>query len=214
MSKQKLKKILSTVLTILVIAAVIYIFVKENFGSGQNVDPSNDISVEESLPSQRPTDPPETEPVQTQEEKTTSEPLTLTPVPEESTKALESTKAPEPTGPNGITVREDGTYTDRDHVALYLHLYGKLPSNFITKKDAEALGWPGGSLKNYAPGKSIGGDRFGNNEGKLPKKSGRKYYECDIDYKGGSRNAKRIVYSSDGLIFYTDDHYETFTQLY
>ena len=208
MSKQKLKKILSTVLTVLVIAAAVYLYIQKNYGNNDVPDPSYDISVEPSGQSERPTDPPATVPVETEQERTTSEALTLTPVPEPST------ETPAPTGPGGITVREDGTYTDRDHVALYLHLYGKLPSNFITKKDAQALGWNGGSLKNYAPGKSIGGDRFGNNEGKLPKKSDRKYYECDIDYNGGSRNAKRIVYSDDGLIFYTDDHYETFKQLY
>ncbi len=101
-------------------------------------------------------------------------------------------------------------------MALYLHLYGHLPSNFITKKKAEEQGWKsqGGSLDKVLPGMSIGGSAFGNNEGLLPKKKGRKYYECDIDYKGGRRNAKRIVYSNDGLIFYTGDHYETFEQLY
>ncbi|WP_276648398.1 ribonuclease domain-containing protein [Trichococcus flocculiformis] len=61
---------------------------------------------------------------------------------------------------------------------------------------------------------SIGGDCFGNREGLLPKKSGRTYYEADIDYDGGYRGAERIVYSNDGLIFYTDDHYESFEQLY
>lgn len=116
---------------------------------------------------------------------------------------------------SGITVKENGEYSDRDHVALYIYTYGHLPSNFITKKDAQALGWPGGSLEPYAPGKSIGGDYFGNYENLLPKKKGRKYYECDIDTKGRkSRGAKRIIYSNDGLIFYTDDHYESFTQLY
>ena len=92
---------------------------------------------------------------------------------------------------------------------------GELPKNFITKKDAERLGWDGGSLEPYAPGKSIGGSYFGNYEGKLPKKKGRTYYECDIDTKGKrSRGPKRIVYSTDGLIYYTPDHYETFELLY
>ena len=100
-------------------------------------------------------------------------------------------------------------------MALYIHTYGHLPGNYITKKEAENLGWSGGSVENYARGKAIGGDNFGNYEGKLPKKSGRRYYECDIDTKGAkSRGAKRIIYSNDGLIFYTDDHYETFTQIY
>ena len=109
----------------------------------------------------------------------------------------------------------DGSYTSKEDVALYLHLYGKLPSNFITKKEAKALGWQGGSLEPYAPGKCIGGDRFGNYEGILPKVKGRTYYECDIDTLGKKkRGAKRIIYSSDGQIYYTGDHYETFELLY
>lgn len=111
---------------------------------------------------------------------------------------------------------QNGLYTDKDQVALYLHLYGQLPGNYITKKQAEELGWDAGkgNLEEIAPGKSIGGGRFGNREELLPKKEGRIYYECDIDYDGGYRGAKRIVYSSDGLIYYTEDHYKTFELLY
>ena len=109
----------------------------------------------------------------------------------------------------------DGSYTARDEVALYLHIYGELPPNFITRAQAEALGWRGGGLEPYAPGKCIGGDRFGNYEGLLPAAAGREYRECDIDTLGAdSRGAKRIVYSNDGLIYYTDDHYASFTLLY
>ena len=117
---------------------------------------------------------------------------------------------------NELTVSEDGEYTSKDEVALYIHLYNHLPSNFITKNEAKELGWDSslGNLNKVAPGKSIGGDKFGNREGLLPKKSGRVYYECDIDYKKGSRNAKRIVFSNDGLIYYTEDHYETYELLY
>lgn len=112
-------------------------------------------------------------------------------------------------------IGEDGVYTTKDDVALYLHTYGHLPSNFITKKEAEKLGWSGGSLEPYAPGKCIGGSHFGNYEGILPEKDGRSYTECDIDTLGaGSRGAKRIVFSNDGLIYYTEDHYETFELLY
>lgn len=108
---------------------------------------------------------------------------------------------------------KDGTYTSKEDVALYLHQYGELPSNFITKKEAKKLGWSGGSLEDYAPGKSIGGDTFGNREGVLPDYG--KYHECDIDTKGKKkRGAKRIVYSDDGRIYYTEDHYETFELLY
>ena len=117
--------------------------------------------------------------------------------------------------PEEATLPEDGVYDSKEDVALYLHLYGHLPDNYITKKDAEALGWSGGSLEPYAPGKCIGGSRFGNYEGLLPAASGRKYTECDIDTLGAkSRGAKRIVFSNDGLIYYTGDHYQTFELLY
>ncbi|MBO4818673.1 MAG: hypothetical protein J5528_00920 [Firmicutes bacterium] len=116
---------------------------------------------------------------------------------------------------SSIKVEESGKYYDKDHVALYIHTYGKLPTNYVTKKEAEAAGWSGGSVQKYIEGAAIGGDRFGNNEGKLPKKSGRQYYECDIDTDGKSkRGSKRIIYSNDGLIYYTGDHYESFTLLY
>ena len=112
-------------------------------------------------------------------------------------------------------IEEDGTYTTKEDVARYIHTYGHLPDNFITKKQAQALGWEGGSLEPYAPGKCIGGSRFGNYEGTLPEKDGRTYTECDIDTLGASkRGAKRIVFSNDGLIYYTEDHYETFESLY
>lgn len=112
-------------------------------------------------------------------------------------------------------ISENGSYTSKDDVALYIKQYDRLPNNFITKKEAQELGWSGGSLEKYAPGKCIGGDRFGNYEGKLPKKNGRTYTECDIDTLGkSSRGAKRIVFSNDGLIYYTNDHYDTFTLLY
>lgn len=115
-----------------------------------------------------------------------------------------------------LSVIREGEYTSREEVALYIHQYGCLPGNYITKKQAQALGWVSkeGNLWEVAPGKSIGGDRFGNYEGNLPEAEDRQYYECDIDFDGTYRNAKRILYSNDGLIFYTDDHYETFTQLY
>ena len=107
----------------------------------------------------------------------------------------------------------DGSYTTKEDVALYIHTYGCLPRNFMTKKEAQALGWEGGGLDDFAPGMCIGGDRFGNYEGLLPED--RDYTECDIDTLGASkRGAKRIVFSEDGLIYYTDDHYESFELLY
>lgn len=112
-------------------------------------------------------------------------------------------------------IAEDGSYTSKEDVALYIHTYGKLPQNFITKDEARSLGWEGGGLEEYAPGKCIGGDFFGNYEGLLPKKDGRTYTECDIGTLGkDSRGAKRIVFSNDGLIYFTNDHYESFELLY
>ena len=121
-----------------------------------------------------------------------------------------------PTPDNGIVVTEDGEYTDKEHVAAYLRAYRKLPSNYITKNEAQRLGWSGNgndSLWKYAPGKSIGGSRFGNYEGQLPDKEGRRWFECDIDYDGKRRGIKRIVYSNDGLIYYTEDHYNSFEDI-
>lgn len=111
-------------------------------------------------------------------------------------------------------IDEDGEYDQKDDVALYICTYRRLPGNYITKKEAKALGWKGGELEPYAPGKSIGGDRFGNYEELLPEKEGRIYTECDIDTKGKGRGAKRIVFSDDGLIYYTENHYESFELLY
>ena len=131
-----------------------------------------------------------------------------------STESSSTTSSAESSTESAV-IDENESYTSKDDVALYIHVYGHLPSNFITKKDAEKLGWSGGSLEPYAPGKCIGGDRFGNYEGLLPKKTGRSYTECDIDTLGKkSRGAKRIVFSNDGLIYYTDDHYASFTLLY
>lgn len=107
---------------------------------------------------------------------------------------------------------ESGQYTTKEDVASYISTYHKLPSNFITKKEARKLGWEGGSLEKYAPGKSIGGDKFTNREKSLPE--GKTYTECDINTKGAnSRGGERIVFSNDFKIYYTGDHYKTFSSL-
>lgn len=112
-------------------------------------------------------------------------------------------------------IDEYGSYTTKDDVALYIYTYGHLPENFLTKNEARDLGWEGGSLDGYADGMCIGGDRFGNYEGLLPDAEGRTWTECDIDtLHANSRGAKRIVFSNDGLIYYTEDHYESFELLY
>ena len=112
--------------------------------------------------------------------------------------------------------KESGPITAPQAIADYIFTHGELPDNFITKEEAKALGWDSG--RNYvgdvAPGKSIGGDRFGNYQGQLPKAKGRKFYECDVNYKGKKRGEERIVYSNDGHVWYTKDHYETFEELF
>ena len=139
---------------------------------------------------------------------------------EESTADAPAEVAPaEPTSTDDNSVSaelptEGSYYYDLENVVLYLYLYDELPSNYITKNEAEALGWSGGSVERYQEGAAIGGDRFGNREGLLPTASGRQYTECDIDTLGASsRGAKRLVFSNDGLYFYTDDHYESFTEV-
>ncbi len=149
-------------------------------------------------PTEAPTNPPTDAPTEKQTEKQTEAPT------EKPTE--KPTQAP---------IDKNGSYYSKEDVALYIHTYKCLPSNFITKNEAKALGWEGGSVEKFAKGKAIGGDYFGNFEGLLPKKNGRKYTECDIDTLGkSSRGAKRIIFSNDGLIYYTDDHYESFTLLY
>ena len=146
----------------------------------------------------------------------TTEAPTTAPTTVAPTTTAPTTAAPTTVAPTTAAIDENGTYTSKEDVALYIHTYGKLPKNYITKSEAEDLGWISskGNLGRVAPGKSIGGDRFGNYEGQLPKARGRSYTECDIDFDGGYRNSKRIIFSNDGLIFYTEDHYETFEQLY
>lgn len=124
--------------------------------------------------------------------------------------------APAPSSaPQTAPVDRDGWYYDPESVVLYLHYYGRLPSNFITKDEARRLGWEGGTPERFRKGAAIGGDTFSNRERVLPTASGRTYTECDMYTKGeSSRGACRLVFSNDGLYFYTDDHYETFTELY
>lgn len=116
-------------------------------------------------------------------------------------------------GGQKIEVVEDGIYTSKEEVAEYIHLFGKLPKNYITKSEAEALGWVSTeyNLDKVAPGKLLGGTYFGNYEGILPEGN---YLECDVNYSGGIRNSERLIYSDDGRIYYTNDHYRHFEQLY
>lgn len=127
--------------------------------------------------------------------------------------ASEATPTPSPV--------PEGPITDPQSIADYLFANGCLPENFITKDEAMDLGWD--SRTNYvgdvAPGMSIGGDPFGNYEGLLPRAKGRQYYEADCYYEGRKRNRFRIVYAEmngefEGLVYYTEDHYKTFEQMF
>ena len=155
-----------------------------------------------------PVSPPETPEIEPIEEPSPEE------IPEEPTEEEPpAAEIPAEEEPEEAAIDEYGWYTTKDDVALYIHTYSDLPLNFMTKKQARDLGWEGGSLEPVAPGMCIGGDYFGNYEGLLPED--REYTECDIDTLGkSSRGAKRIVFSDDGLIYYTEDHYESFELLY
>ncbi len=127
-----------------------------------------------------------------------------------------SPEAPSSQPDVSVNVTEDGRYTSKAEVALYIHTYGHLPSNYISKTKARRAGWVAskGNLGDVCPGMSIGGSVFYNDDGLLPEADGRTWKECDIDYAGGIRGPERIVFSNDGLIYYSGDHYQTFEQLY
>ena len=110
-----------------------------------------------------------------------------------------------------------GTATDngKDGADWWLENYASLPDYYITKKGAEKIGWRRalGNLHKVAPGKMIMGGVYKNSNGHLPAEFGRVWYEADINYKNGKRNSERIVFSNDGLVFVTYDHYETFYEI-
>lgn len=106
-------------------------------------------------------------------------------------------------------------YETKEEVALYIHTFKELPPNYLTKKEASSLGWEShlGNLWDVTDRGVIGGDRFGNREGLLPK--GETYYECDVNYEGGFRGGERLVYTKYGeVIYFTEDHYASFERLY
>lgn len=146
---------------------------------------------------------------------TTEAALTAAPDTVAETVTEASAEAAETTEALPDRLPEEGEYYyDLENVVLYLELYGELPPNYITKDEARELGWDGGSVEDYLEGAAIGGDRFSNREGDLPTAKGRKYNECDIDTDGYySRGSRRLVYSNDGLYFYSRDHYETFDEV-
>lgn len=134
----------------------------------------------------------------------------------QSSSNSDSASAAKQNSSNASKLDKNGSYTSKKDVALYIHTYGCLPSNFISKTKARNAGWDSsaGNLNEVCPGKSIGGSVFYNDEGKLPSAKDRTWKECDINYHGGYRGSERIVFSNDGLVYYTNDHYKTFEQLY
>ena len=215
-----MKKRISCLLAVMLAAALLPGCGKQKASSVQNTEPAYTLIIEDASSAEQTESAPETTSAESTAS-TAASPAETTSAPPQTT-ASDTTVYSETTS---LTVSEttivteviakDGVYTTKDDVALYIYTYGELPQNFITKKEAQSLGWTGGSLERFAPGKCIGGTYFGNYEGKLPDKRGRKYTECDIDTLGkSSRGAKRIVFSNDGLIYYTEDHYQTFELLY
>ena len=198
----KLTKILPVILLVLVLA---WLFLPGTDNATPAPTPTEALTLVSPSPSAAPTPAspsPTSAPTPSPGRAETPKPLpTRTPAP-----------SPEPTGK---ALDENGIYTTKEDLALYIHTYGHLPGNFIEKREAEALGWDGGNLNRVLPGMCIGGDYFGNYEGLLPKAKGRRWTECDVDTLGArSRGEKRIVFSTDGLIYYTEDHYESFELLY
>lgn len=177
--------------------------------SASNSQPPAPISEPGVSVSEEPSATPEPGPSETEE------PASATPESSPVETEEPASETPEAQDP-APAVDEDGWYDSKEDVALYIHLYGRLPDNYVTKREAQDRGWTGGNVERYTgKGTAIGGSRFGNYEGLLPEAKGRSYTECDIDTVGGSsRGVKRIVFSNDGLIYYTEDHYESFELLY
>ncbi|WP_300689721.1 ribonuclease domain-containing protein [Chryseobacterium sp.] len=102
------------------------------------------------------------------------------------------------------------TLTEEKTVISYIKQNHRLPDYYITKNEARRQGWnpSKGNLCDAIPGKAIGGDKFGNREGRLP--DSEKYFEADVNYHCGGRNADRIIYTSDGDVYLTKNHYKSF----
>ncbi len=96
----------------------------------------------------------------------------------------------------------------------WLRHYGQLPDNYHSESDLRALGWKqGDSPVKFAPEKMVTRGEYENMNGHLPDAPGRVWYEADINYYSGKRNGHRILWSNDGLLFVTYDHYRTFIEV-
>lgn len=205
--KQRMKKRLLPLFAALILLALsgcdLYL---QDHADGFLVKPqqTQEVSVPEQTQTQEvpaPEQTQETEQVQKQDEKEAP--------PEEENKPDQQ----EEQQPEADLPKQGEAYYDLENVVLYLELYGGLPDNYIGKNEARNLGWEGGSVEDFQEGAAIGGDRFGNREGILPKNNGQ-YLECDIDTKGRSnRGARRLIYTKQGSYYYTDDHYESFREV-
>ncbi len=100
--------------------------------------------------------------------------------------------------------------TKEEVVVAFVKRNHKLPDYYITKSEARKHGWDPslGNLCDVLPGKAIGGDHFGNREHRLPESS--RYYEADINYDCGHRDADRMIFTKDGEVWVTYNHYKTF----
>ena len=116
-----------------------------------------------------------------------------------------------------MTAIAAGTATNagKDGVDLYVALHGALPNSYISEAEAEAQGWKKwlGNLAEVLPGRMIGGKIYRNRDHGLPESDGRIWHEADFDYVNGYRNTCRLLYSNDGLLFVTYDHYLTFFEI-
>lgn len=123
---------------------------------------------------------------------------------------------PQAVQPSSQTAGDISTLTQQQRVADYLHQHQRLPSYYLSKSEARKRGWEPakGNLCQTLPGRAIGGDRFSNREKVLPEKQGRRWFEADVNYDCGRRGSDRMLYSSDGLIYVTQDHYRHVEQVY
>ena len=217
-ARQMLGKVLAALMVLAMALFVLGVFPGGSGGSNEvDVPETAEViaATEEPRASEEPASPAEIEAPQAEDDETDTRPAESASSSDDS-EGTSSGQSPGDDAEASVHVSEDGEYSSKDEVAAYLHLYGHLPANFVSKTKAKKAGWVSskGNLWDVLPGMSIGGSIFYNDEGSLPDAPGREWHECDINYQGGYRGSERIVWSNDGLIYYTGNHYETFELLY